>query len=128
MRGTVPHMDVPVTRYAAVGEDRVAYQVVGEGPRDLVLVPPFISNIEVAWEHPPYGRFLRRLAEFSRVIVFDKRGTGLSDPVESTATFEQRVDEIGAVMDAAGCERATVLGVPKGSRCRSSTPQSSRAR
>ena len=71
------------TRYARAGDIRVAYQVVGDGPRDLVLVPGFVSNLEVAWEHPPYERFMRRLSAFARVIALDKRGSGLSDPVDS---------------------------------------------
>ena len=71
----------PHTRYAKSGPVSVAYQVLGEGPVDLVLVPGFVSHVEVAWEEPTLARFLTRLASFSRLIVFDKRGTGMSDPV-----------------------------------------------
>ena len=105
---------MPETRYALSGDVRVAYQVVGDGPRDLVLAPGFVSNVELAWEHQPYERFLRRLASFARVIVFDKRGSGLSDPVGQAATLEDRVDDIRAVMDAAGAERADVFGWSEG--------------
>ena len=92
----------PETRYARAGDVRVAYQVVGDGPRDLVCVPGFVSNLELAWEHPPYERFMRRLSAFARVIVFDKRGSGLSDPIDRAATIEERIDDIRAVMDAVG--------------------------
>jgi pimeloyl-ACP methyl ester carboxylesterase len=107
-------MRAPETRYALSGDVRVAYQVVGDGPRDLVLAPGFVSNLELAWEHPPYERFMRRLASFARVIVFDKRGSGLSDPVGDAATLEDRTDDIRAVMDAAGAERADVFGWSEG--------------
>jgi class 3 adenylate cyclase len=104
----------PETRYAHAGDVRIAYQVLGEGPRDLVLVPGFVSQLELVWEHPPYERFMRRLASFARVIVFDKRGSGLSDPVSAAATVEERIDDIRAVMDAAGSERADVFGWSEG--------------
>jgi pimeloyl-ACP methyl ester carboxylesterase/class 3 adenylate cyclase len=104
----------PETRYAQSGDVRIAYQVFGEAQRDLVIVPPFVSHLELAWEHPPYERFMERLASFVRVVVFDKRGSGLSDPVDRQATFEQRMDDIRAVMDAAGCERAALLGMSEG--------------
>jgi class 3 adenylate cyclase len=107
---------VPTTRYARSGDVHIAYQVVGEGPRDLVYVPGWVSNIEVMWEDPGLSRFLERLASFSRLIVFDKRGTGLSDPVEPSAlpTLEVRMDDLRAVMDAAGSERATLFGHSEG--------------
>ena len=104
----------PETQYARSGDVRVAYQIVGDGPRDLVLVPGYVSNIELTWEHPGYERFMRRLASFARVIVFDKRGSGLSDPVDQTATIEERMDDIRAVMDAAGSARADVFGWSEG--------------
>jgi pimeloyl-ACP methyl ester carboxylesterase len=88
--------------------------VVGEGPRDLVVVPGFVSNLELAWEHPPYERFMQRLSAFARVIVFDKRGSGLSDPVDRAATIEERNDDIRAVMDAVGSERADLFGMSEG--------------
>jgi pimeloyl-ACP methyl ester carboxylesterase len=88
-------MDVPVTRYAKSGEVNIAYQVTGEGPLDLIYVPGWVSNVEYAWEEPSYARFLRRLASFSRLILFDKRGTGLSDrvPANELPTLEQRMDD-----------------------------------
>ena len=104
----------PETRYALAGDVRIAYQVVGDGPRDLVLVPAFVSNLELAWEQPSYERFMRRLAAIARVIVFDKRGSGLSDPVRDAATIEDRIDDVRAVMDAAGSERADVFGWSEG--------------
>jgi pimeloyl-ACP methyl ester carboxylesterase len=104
----------PETRYAASDEAQVAYQVVGEGPRDLVLAPGFVSNLDLAWEQPSYERFMQRLAAFTRVIVFDKRGSGLSDPVDKAATLEERMDDLRAVMDAVGCERADVFGWSEG--------------
>ncbi len=102
------------TQYALSGDVRVAYQVVGDGPRDLVLVPGFVSNLELAWEHAPYERFIRRLTSFARVITFDKRGSGLSDPVDEAATVEDRMDDIRAVMEAAGSKRADVFGWSEG--------------
>jgi pimeloyl-ACP methyl ester carboxylesterase/DNA-binding CsgD family transcriptional regulator len=104
---------MPTTRYAKSGEVNIAYQAFGNGP-DLVFVPGFISHIELAWEEPYLARFLRRLAAFSRVIFFDKRGTGLSDPVTRPAGLEDRMDDIRAVMDAAGSQTAALLGVSDG--------------
>jgi pimeloyl-ACP methyl ester carboxylesterase/DNA-binding CsgD family transcriptional regulator len=103
-----------VTAYARSGEVNIAYQVMGEGPTDLVLVPGFVSHVEAAWEWPYLARFLRRLASFSRLIVFDKRGTGLSDPMKRSPTLGERVDDIRAVMDAAGADRAPLFGVSEG--------------
>jgi pimeloyl-ACP methyl ester carboxylesterase len=107
---------LPSTKYAISGDVHIAYQVVGEGPRDLIYVPGWVSNIEVMWEDPGLARFLNRLASFSRLIVFDKRGTGLSDPVETDdlPTLEVRMDDLRAVMDAAGSPRATLLGHSEG--------------
>ncbi len=109
-------MTIPATRYAKSGDVNIAYQVVGEGPLDLVLVPGFASHVEHAWEDPSLARFLRRLASFSRLILFDKRGTGLSDRVSVTElpTLEQRMDDVRAVMDAVGAEQAALLGVSEG--------------
>jgi pimeloyl-ACP methyl ester carboxylesterase len=95
--------------YARAGDVNVAYQVVGQGP-DLVYVPGFVSHAEWSWEYPPFARFLGRLASFSRLIVIDKRGTGLSDPVSGVPTPEQRADDILAVLDAVGTEQATLFG------------------
>lgn len=107
---------MPATHYARSGDVNIAYQVTGDGPVDLVYVPGWISNIEVMWEDPGLARILRRLASFSRLITFDKRGTGLSDPVELDAlpTLEVRMDDVRAVMDAVGSERATLFGHSEG--------------
>ena len=105
---------VPRTRYARSGDLSIAYQVVGEGPLDLVLAPGFISHLEWAWQAPELRRYLERLAEFSRLVLFDKRGTGLSDPVAGPATLEERAQDLEAVMDAAGSDSAAVLGVSEG--------------
>src|SRR3954449_12492840 len=107
-------MQKPETQYAKSGPVSIAYQVVGEGDVDLVLVPGFVSHVEVAWEEPRLARFLANLASFSRLIVFDKRGTGMSDPVLSPPSVDQRMDDIAAVMDAVGSERAAVFGVSEG--------------
>jgi class 3 adenylate cyclase/alpha-beta hydrolase superfamily lysophospholipase len=106
----------PETRYAKSGDVHVAYQVVGEGAVDLVLVHGWISHLEHQWEDPSLARFLDRLASFSRLILFDKRGTGLSDRVADSAlpTLEQRMDDVRAVMDAAGSTRAALFGVSEG--------------
>jgi pimeloyl-ACP methyl ester carboxylesterase len=102
----------PETRYARSGDYHIAYQVIGEGPPDLVYVPGWISHLDMYWEEPSVAQFLRRLASFSRLIVFDKRGIGLSDPVppENMPNLEERTDDVRAVLDAAGSERAAVLG------------------
>ena len=92
----------PHTRYARSGPVSIAYQVLGGGEIDLVLVPGFVSHVEVAWEEPRLARFLSRLAAFSRLIVFDKRGTGMSDPVPGPPSMDERMQDIGAVMDAVG--------------------------
>ena len=104
----------PEVRYARSGDVSIAYQVVGHGPRDLVLVPGWLSNLEVFWEEPGLVRFLERLATFSRLILFDKRGTGLSDRVAVMTTVEVRMDDVRAVMDAVGSERAALFGYSEG--------------
>jgi class 3 adenylate cyclase len=104
----------PKTQYAKSGDVHVAYQVTGDGPLDLVLVPGFVSHLEYQWEHPRPARFLERLASFSRLIRFDKRGTGLSDRVGGIPTLEERMDDVRAVMDAVGSDRAAVLGMSEG--------------
>ncbi|MGY1781733.1 adenylate/guanylate cyclase domain-containing protein [Geodermatophilus sp. SYSU D01036] len=104
----------PRTRYARSGDLAIAYQVVGEGPFDLVAAPGFISHLDWNWQEPSLRRFLERLAGFSRLILFDKRGTGLSDPVPGPASLEERVEDLTAVMDAAGSERAVLFGVSEG--------------
>ena len=92
----------------------IAYQAFGNGPLDLVFVPGFISHLELAWEEPYLARFLRRLATFTRVIFFDKRGTGLSDPVSRPPGLVERMDDIRAVLDAVGSQRAALFGVSDG--------------
>jgi class 3 adenylate cyclase len=108
------HVMVPETRYAKSGKVRIAYQVVGSGPQDLIFVPGFISNLDHQWDDPGLAHFLSRLASFSRLILFDKRGTGLSDRTGSIPTLEERMDDVRAVMDAVGSERAAVFGVSEG--------------
>ena len=105
---------LPTTKYARSDSVHVAYQVFGEGGIDLIFVPGFISNIEHYWEDPNFARWLRGLGGFARVVMFDKRGTGLSDRVERLPTMDERMDDVRAVMDAAGLQRAAVLGVSEG--------------
>jgi pimeloyl-ACP methyl ester carboxylesterase/DNA-binding CsgD family transcriptional regulator len=100
----------PRTRYARSGDLSIAYQVVGDGPVDLVLGPGFVSHLEYAWEEPAFARYLRRLAAFSRLILFDKRGTGLSDRTAGVAPLDERMDDVRAVMDAAASARAVLFG------------------
>ena len=111
-------MNRPETRYAKTTDSvHIAYQVVGQGPGDLVFVPGFVLNAELSWEWTQQARFYERLASFVRLILFDRRGTGLSDhivPREEQLTLEARMDDIRAVMDAAGSERATLLGFEEG--------------
>jgi len=105
---------MPTTKYAKSADVHIAYQVVGEGAQNLVLVPGWVSHIEYAWEDPSCSHFLRRLASFSRLILLDRRGTGLSDRVSELPTLEQRMDDVRAVMDAAGAERAALFGLSEG--------------
>jgi pimeloyl-ACP methyl ester carboxylesterase len=102
------------TRYAKSGDLSIAYQVVGEGETPLVYVPGWISHVELVWEEPLCAAFLRRLASFSRLVLLDRRGVGLSDPVAHMPTLEERMDDVRAVMDDAGIERAALLGVSEG--------------
>jgi class 3 adenylate cyclase len=109
----------PVTRYAKTqyaksGDVHIAYQVFGDGPLNLVFVPLFVSNIELYWEQPDLARWLQRLGSYARVAIFDKRGTGGSDRVSELPGIELRMDDLRAVMDAAGMEQAAVLGVSEG--------------
>lgn len=104
----------PEIRYARCGNLHIAYQVVGEGPSDLVFVPGVVSHLEHQWDEPLQAAFFRRLASFSRLIRFDKRGQGLSDRVERMPTIEERMDDVRAVMDAAGSERAAILTLSEG--------------
>ncbi|HEU4439312.1 MAG TPA: alpha/beta fold hydrolase [Methylomirabilota bacterium] len=113
---SAPTGAVPPTRYVKSGDVNIAYQVIGDGPTDLVLVPGWVSNVECFWEEPRAARFLRRLASIGRLILFDKRGTGLSDrvPLDALPSLEQRMTDVHAVMDAVGSERATLVGYSEG--------------
>jgi pimeloyl-ACP methyl ester carboxylesterase len=106
----------PETRYAKSGDLNIAYQVVGEGPLDLIYVPGWISNVELNWEEPSHAHVLERLSGFSRLILFDKRGTGLSDPValDAMPTLEERMDDVRAVLDAVDCKQAALFGFSEG--------------
>ena len=101
----------PETRYAKSRKVNIAYQVASEGEVDLVFVPGWVSHVEYAWEEPSFAPFLERMAGFSRLILLDRRGTGLSDPVERLPTLEERMDDLRSVMDAAGSERAFLFGI-----------------
>lgn len=92
----------------------VAYQILGAGPPDLVFIPSFVSNLELAWEWPPLAAFYDALASFSRLILFDKRGTGLSDRVKDIPDTQERMRDLGAVIDAVGSQRTAVVGVSEG--------------
>src|SRR3954454_17031806 len=108
-------MQAPEAVYATTADGtNIAYQVVGDRPLDLVFVPGWISNVDLFWELPATRRFFSRLASFSRLIVFDKRGTGLSDPIDDAATLEVRANDLRTVMDAAGSEQAAVCGYSEG--------------
>jgi len=107
-------MRKPETRYALSGDVNIAYQVVGNGPFDLVFVPGWVSHLDHYWDEPHIARFYSRLAAFSRLIRFDKRGTGLSDRGVSMPTLEQRMDDVRAVMDAVGSQRAAIMGISEG--------------
>jgi pimeloyl-ACP methyl ester carboxylesterase len=101
---------VPETRFAHARGADIAYQVFGQGPVDLLWAPGWISHPEVMWELAEFARFLEHLGRFARVVTFDKRGTGMSDRVEETVTVDERVDDARAVLDAAGVERAILVG------------------
>ena len=105
---------VPPIRYARSGDVNIAYQVFGEGPVDIVVTPGFTSHLDLQWTLPSFAAFAENLASFSRVILFDKRGTGLSDPTPGAVAFEARIDDIEAVMEAAGSEKATLFGISEG--------------
>ena len=110
-RMTVEH---PLTRYAKSGDTNIAFQVIGDGPIDIVYVPGWVSHLEYGWESPIVASFYHRLASFSRLILFDKRGTGLSDQTSDLPTLEQRMDDVRAVMEAADSSRAVVFGMSEG--------------
>jgi class 3 adenylate cyclase/pimeloyl-ACP methyl ester carboxylesterase len=105
---------IPETRYALSGDINIAYQVFGDGPVDLIVVPGFISHVDLHWHQIGFRDWMERLASFARVIVFDKRGTGASDRDVGDSTLEERMDDIRAVLDAAGSKRAAVFGFSEG--------------
>jgi len=102
------------THYAKGPGGDIAYQVVGDGPRDLVVVPGWISHVDLMWIDPGWTRLIEELASFSRVILYDKLGTGLSDPIVDVPTLESRADELHAVLDAAGGDRTAMFGFSQG--------------
>ena len=107
-------MEAPETRYTTSGDVNIAYQEVGDGPLDLVFVPSLTHHLELVWENPPQARFFERLASMGRLLLFDKRGTGMSDRFVGAPTLEARMDDIRAVMDAARSERAALIGLGEG--------------
>src|SRR6266487_6221437 len=114
MDGPVVAVVQPEIRYAQSGELSIAYQVFGDGDLDLVFVPGFISHADLSWHAPLFGEFFRRFGSFARVITFDKRGTGLSERTLGFGSAEDRMDDIRAVMDAAGSARAALVGISEG--------------
>src|SRR4029077_929017 len=104
----------PKTSYAQNGDVSIAYQVIGDGPLDVLFIPAFVSHLDLYWAAPETAAFFRRLASFSRLILFDKRGTGLSDPVSGVATLEERMEDVRAVLDACGSQQATLFGLSEG--------------
>src|SRR5213595_1883462 len=110
---TLP-VELPETLYARSGDVNIAYQVTGEGPFDLVFVPAYVTHLEQHWKMPTFTPFLGQLSSFSRLIRFDKRGTGMSDPVSGAPTLETRMDDVRAVMDAVGSRRAAFYGLSEG--------------
>jgi class 3 adenylate cyclase len=107
-------MATPATHYVKSDDVHIAYQVIGDGPLDLVFVPGFVSHVEATWQVPGRSAFFRRLASFSRLILFDKRGTGMSDRGSQIFTLEQRMQDVRAILDEVGSERAALFGVSEG--------------
>jgi class 3 adenylate cyclase/pimeloyl-ACP methyl ester carboxylesterase len=107
-------VDVPETRYARNGDLQIAYQVVGEGPLDVVLIPAYLSNIELYWELPAYAGFLKRLSSFSRLILFERRGSGMSDGIAGATPLEEQIDDVQAVIDAVGSEQPVLASYLEG--------------
>ena len=115
-------MEVPRTHYARSGEHQIAYQVVGEGELDIVLVPSYLSNTEMFWEMPSFAKFYERLASFSRLILFDRRGSGMSDGIAGATPLEEQIDDVQAVIDAVGCKQPVILTYLEGCGLRCCTP------
>src|SRR5258708_10554635 len=111
---TLASVEVPPVQYARSGDISIAYRTIGEGPRDIVMVPGFISHLDVMMENPLLGSYFGRLLSLGRVTVFDKRGTGLSDPVEGVPTLEDRMDDVRAGRDAGGIEGGSLMGMSEG--------------
>jgi pimeloyl-ACP methyl ester carboxylesterase len=107
-------MKMPETKFAQSGGISIAYQVVGEGPINVVFVPGYMSHVELNWEYTFYAVVLKELSSYARLVVLDKRGTGLSDRTNGLGTFEERMDDVRAVMDAAGVQRAALVGISEG--------------
>jgi pimeloyl-ACP methyl ester carboxylesterase len=105
---------LPETRYAVSGDVNIAYQAMGAGPVDIIMVPGFVSHVEFMHELAGYTAFLRRLSTFARVVTFDKRGQGLSDRISGAPSLEQRMDDVCAVMDDVGSRRAVIVGFSEG--------------
>jgi class 3 adenylate cyclase/pimeloyl-ACP methyl ester carboxylesterase len=113
--GYVPSpVDIPQTRYACSGDVQIAYQVLGEGPLDVILISSYLSNIELFWELPFYSRFLERLSSFSRLILFERRGSGMSDGVAGATPLEEQIDHVQAVIDAVGSEQPVLISYLEG--------------
>ena len=106
--------ELPITHYALSGDVNIAYQTMGAGPADLIVVPGLFSHIEFLHEFAGYTAFLRRLSTFARVITFDKRGQGLSDRITGAPSLEQRMDDVRTIMDAVGSQRAVLFGFSEG--------------
>src|SRR5947208_2379814 len=104
----------PETKYTNSGGLSIGYQVIGDGPLDIVFVPGLLSQIDLIWMLPTAVRFFERLASFARVILYDKRGQGVSDPLDGALTLEQDMEDLMAVLDAAGSERAALVGYSEG--------------
>ena len=104
----------PITKYAKSGDINIAYQVIGQGSVDIVFVPGWISNIDLLWEDSKFSIFLTKLSEFTRLIIFDKRGTGLSDKVSALCSLEERMDDIRSVMDSVGSKKVILFGHSEG--------------
>lgn len=111
------------TKFAGSGELIIAYQVVGDGPIDAIFVPGFMSHVELNWEFAFYSEFFDRLATYCRLIILDKRGTGLSDRTLGLGTLKGRMDDLRAVMDAVGLDRAVLIGISEGVHWQHSSPQ-----
>src|SRR6185312_2752977 len=107
-------LTMPDTRYAKGPSGSIAYQVIGDGPMDLVIVPGWCSHIDKHWDDPAWRAYIEEFVSFARVIIYDKRGTGLSDPVDGVPTVENRADDLRTVLDAARSERAALFGFSEG--------------